>query len=107
MAFSMIKLYISQDVYKKMIESQNWEVIFWVKRQKVTSKNLPMDKGPAFVEGAGLSALSDFHNNAGESLFNWVRRDDAHIISDITSSFIINFRSLCDFVTKRVKDLDE
>ena len=107
MAFSMIKLYTSQDKYKKIIENQNWDMIFWVKRQMATRGNLPMDKSPPFIEEAGFSAHSDFYNSAGQPLFNWVRRDDAHTTSVITSAFVVNFRSLWDFVSRRVKDLNK
>jgi len=106
MAFSNIKLYTTQDIYKEMIENQNWDMIFWVKRQKVTSKNLPMDKGPAFVDEAGLSSCSDFNHRAGELLFNFVRLNDTNSISSITSVFAVNFHSLYDFVSKRIEDID-
>ena len=106
MAFSNIKLYTTQDIYKKMIENQNWDMIFWVKREMVTSKNLPMDKSASFIDQAGLSACSDFHNKAGELLFNFVRIDDTHSISSITSAFAVNFHSLYDFISKRIEDID-
>ena len=106
MAFSNIKLYTSQDMYKEMIENQDWNMIFWIKRQRVTSKNLPMDKGPAFVDAAGLSTSSAFHYRAGELLFNFVRIDDTNSISSITSAFVVNFHSLYDFVSKRIENID-
>ena len=108
MAFSNIKLYTTQEKYKEIIENQNWDMIFWVKREKVANKNLPMDKNASFIETAGLSTCSDFHKNAGELLFNFVRIDDTHSISEpsITSAFAVNFHSLYDFVSKRIEDID-
>jgi DNA-binding transcriptional MerR regulator len=108
MAFSMIKIYINQKIYKEMIESQNWDMIFWVKREELPSKGLSADKSAPFIETAGLSACSDFHKKAGELLFNFVRVDDTHSISmpSITSVFAVNFHSLNDFVSKRIEDID-